>query len=642
MHYGEEKVESGKKLRSATVLIVALALILAQGIVVYSPPSQFTRIQLVNANPETIVVPDDYSTIGAAIGNASQGDTILVKKGTYYENPWIDKSLSLVGEDSNGTMVIGTGGVDRGACAVFTLAAENVTLSGFTIKSLNYSSAAFHATGIIVNGDKCTITDNNIVGTYYGIFSSIHSSTFIAQNNITATLKDGIRICGGSSITVSDNRITENAVSGIAIDGYSNKVLGNYICNNGRGIGIGSSYTVVFGNNITGNSESGIYFAASNSIIASNHIAESKYGVYFTPFFANPTNNEFYNNDFANNSQQVYISSSFVVEIWDNDYPSGGNYWSGYNGTDANSDGIGDSPYLICTNNTDRYPLMAPLINLGAGTPPSALSPSPVKQNCTVALWHFDEVAPNGVTPDVTGNNSAVYGPATWNISSSHVLVEGKFGKAFSFNGTDYAYTAASPSLDLQGEITIDAWTYVKEFKNVSYNNIVVECLRAFGYPTRVWGLAINGDPVNSSVPVGALRGFIVDNQGLLNEIVTTETLPINQWNHVVFTRSLTTGMHIYVNGVEQNVKVTSGVRNPTEPLQRGNELYIGHDSISILDDVSISNFAAEPQIKPQELSQSDSLWMQWWLVVTLMAVIAVLASALYFLKTKSKKRINA
>lgn len=35
-----------------------------------------------------------------------------------------------------------------------------------------------------------------------------------------------------------------------------------------------------------------------------------------------------------------------------------GNYWSDYNGTDANGDGIGDSPYIIDYLNQDRYPSM--------------------------------------------------------------------------------------------------------------------------------------------------------------------------------------------------------------------------------------------------------------------------------------------
>jgi len=48
--------------------------------------------------------------------------------------------------------------------------------------------------------------------------------------------------------------------------------------------------------------------------------------------------------------------------VWDDGYPSGGNYWSDYNGTDANHDGIGDTPYVIDANNADNYPLMTPYI----------------------------------------------------------------------------------------------------------------------------------------------------------------------------------------------------------------------------------------------------------------------------------------
>jgi hypothetical protein len=53
--------------------------------------------------------------------------------------------------------------------------------------------------------------------------------------------------------------------------------------------------------------------------------------------------------------------------IWDDSYPSGGNYWSDYNGPDqyggpyqneSGSDGIGDIPYIIDGANEDRYPLM--------------------------------------------------------------------------------------------------------------------------------------------------------------------------------------------------------------------------------------------------------------------------------------------
>jgi hypothetical protein len=63
----------------------------------------------------------------------------------------------------------------------------------------------------------------------------------------------------------------------------------------------------------------------------------------------------------------VSIGSVSYGNIWDNGYPSGGNYWSNYTGVDMKSgfyqnetgnDGIGDMPHTIDANNTDRYPLM--------------------------------------------------------------------------------------------------------------------------------------------------------------------------------------------------------------------------------------------------------------------------------------------
>ena len=66
--------------------------------------------------------------------------------------------------------------------------------------------------------------------------------------------------------------------------------------------------------------------------------------------------NKFYHNRFMNNTVQASIDGS--ENKWDNDYPSGGNYWSDYNGTDANGDFIGDTPYQVDENNADMYPFM--------------------------------------------------------------------------------------------------------------------------------------------------------------------------------------------------------------------------------------------------------------------------------------------
>ena len=583
------------------------------------------------------MVPDDYSKIGDAISNALPGDTVFVKKGVYQENLVINKSLSLVGEDSQNTVLVGSGDVQRGC--IITVAADNTIITGFTIKSLNYSDSSYYPYGIVINSDNCSIIGNNIQNTYSGIFCAVQSSITISQNNITANFKDGIRFFGGSSNTISGNNITMNTASGIAIEGYSDIISGNNIKNNTRAIGLGSSYTIVFGNTLTGNSESGIWFPGSDNLVYSNYITDNKYGVYFTVNFGAANDNKFYHNNFINNQQNICFSSSNNVESWDNGYPSGGNYWSDYlttypTATKIGNLGIWNLPYVICANNSDRYPLVAPFDTSNTGT--VSIDNLPVaKPDQVVALWHFDEVQPNYVTTDAIGNNPAILGSVTGNVSYTPKLVEGKFGKALSFDGWAYAYVPASPSLVIPSEITIDAWVNVQSFKNVTYNNIVVESVRTLAkYPTRIVGLAVNGDlPGNgSSVSQGALRGYVLTDSGGFNEIVTTDpVISLNQWTHVTFTRSLTTGMHIYVNGEEKNVKVTCGVLNPAGSIQRDTELYIGHDSISTIDEVAISNYGST--------QQDQSLWLQWWFWTIIGAGIIALPSTIYFIR---KRKIAA
>jgi hypothetical protein len=583
---------------------------------------------------KTIVVPDNYSTINAAVDHASSGDTVLVKRGTYNENLLINKSLTVMGEESENTIVIGTGGFNRGQSTVFTLAADHVKISGFTIESLNYSTASDHATGISVEGDNCTITGNNIRNTYYGIFCSLQSSTTISRNNITSNFKDGIRFCGGSLNKISENDIAGNAKSGIAIEGYSNTISRNNITNNNIGIGIASSYSLVFGNILTGNSNSGLYFASSNNTISANNISGSKWGIYFTSHFAAPNGNKFYHNNFVDNEATIGGSSPYNVQFWDDGYPSGGNYWSNYtaehpNATEVGTSGIGNTPYIIDENNTDNYPLLAPF-NISNASLPSANSPPATKPDSLVSLWPFNEVEPNGVTPDKTGLNPAIVGSSTGEASYTPKIVDGESDKALSFDGAAYVSVPISPSLEIPEETTIDAWINVQQFNDVEYNNIVVECVRTrASLPERTFGLAVNGyTSDNGSVPVGALRAYLATDEGL-NEIVTTEpVVSLNQWEHVVFTRSLSEGMHIYVNGEEQNVKVTSGTQNPQGTIIRETELYIGHDAICFIDEVRISNMTLE-------IASGQFLWLPWWVWATIIATASGAIFVFYYTKRK-------
>jgi nitrous oxidase accessory protein NosD len=71
--------------------------------------------------------------------------------------------------------------------------------------------------------------------------------------------------------------------------------------------------------------------------------------------------NLIYHNSFIDDGDQ---ETTYTEETnrwgWDNEFLSGGNYWSYYDGHDYIEDGIGDTPYIIDENNQDNYPLMNP------------------------------------------------------------------------------------------------------------------------------------------------------------------------------------------------------------------------------------------------------------------------------------------
>ena len=74
--------------------------------------------------------PDNYTKIQDAIDNASDGDTIFVYSGTYFEHVVVDKQLYLIGEDKNSTIIDGEGSED-----VVVIYADGVTIQQFTIRS---------------------------------------------------------------------------------------------------------------------------------------------------------------------------------------------------------------------------------------------------------------------------------------------------------------------------------------------------------------------------------------------------------------------------------------------------------------------------------------------------------------------------
>ena len=482
------------------------------------------NIQSVKAEPTTIIVPDHYRFIQDAINVAKAGDTVYVRAGTYYEVLVVSKSIMLIGEDCETTVIDALR-----AGNVINITAGNVSLKGFTLRNgqngvyissgnniiseniiANNSGMAVYIYGdwrtsyenkvsrnkIINNGggvylhakgwgitfeairntyiygntiekngwgisifaEYCVICDYNVIsgntirnnigsgvsfkGRHY--YEGTCCFNTVSGNTIESNSGDGVYLEESSNITISGNTIEDNKGHGVFLYGWlswcldneisgntikdnkghgvflyednggcdKNKVYNNTIMNNG-GCGV-KFYSEVLTcksntiskNIIANNTEHGVYFSAhpddpfmggrcEANIISENSIAyNKKHGVYLEK----SSKNRIFHNDFIGNVRQGYVTSGYE-NVWDEGYPSGGNYWSDYTGMDEKSgtnqnlpgsDGICDSPYIIDAKNRDLYPIIIPrhaIPVIWGGTIYSVGQ----KSNSTISAFHFDQ-----------------------------------------------------------------------------------------------------------------------------------------------------------------------------------------------------------------------------------------------------------
>ena len=252
------------------------------------------------------------------------------------------------------------------------------------------------------------ITNNNILNNGNGMRLFNSSDTHIIDNNIeSADWAEGIIVWISSNVEIRDNQFTN---SGIFFDTpvysdnvsyYNTHIIENntingkpiYYYKDTNGIKVpedagqvilANSNNITVENLNTSHSSFAIQLAyANNSHISNNEISNNLRGIYLNQssynkisennisdnarvaYLYNSSNNKIYHNNFIDNLYRAIVTGG-SNNLFDNSYPSGGNYWSDYIGADVKkgenqdktgSDGIGDTPYVF-VGGQDNYPFM--------------------------------------------------------------------------------------------------------------------------------------------------------------------------------------------------------------------------------------------------------------------------------------------
>jgi len=385
-----------------------------------------------------------FNNITSALLNALSGDTIFVLNGTYNERLNITSEVALRGENKYATTIDGNMTGD-----VIQVTANNVNVSGFTIRfggpdpasGISIISASENHiedniirdcfTGVrLYTSINTSISNNTFSDSDYGITISGSTNSIITENNVAGSSAISIRISDSSNINVSGNSLVSSEF-GVAIMLSSNcTIFSNTLnlCKDGIYL-VNSAENTLSTNTVSDCLEHGIRLSQSdrNSVVSNRIFFSDMYGILIDNSFQNTiqgnilsnnqqyglclefsenniilgntlsgntvsgnvsrafysSNNTFFHNNFLDLSLYSVNSTNFLTANGE------GNYWSDYNGTDANRDALGDSPYLVDGDNRDEYPLMGTFSDFIIHT--DTLNHICIISNSTISSFQFNE-----------------------------------------------------------------------------------------------------------------------------------------------------------------------------------------------------------------------------------------------------------
>lgn len=232
---------------------------------------------------DTIYVDDDntvgpwdgtlehpYQHIQDGIDHASPSDTVFVFSGNYYEHIRIDESIDLVGEDSETTIIDGSGWG-----TVISAYVEGIDISSFTVQNAGFIQRPF----------------------------ALHSAVY----------------CGSNNINIHGNIIRNNNFAGLVIlsdEGIN--IYENLIENNPFGLYLLGAENCKLFSNIIRKNRYGIVISGFNSTISNNDIRSSLTGLL---------SSESFNLSVIDNNFRLNIRHARFAEYQSSTTNWDGNYW---------------------------------------------------------------------------------------------------------------------------------------------------------------------------------------------------------------------------------------------------------------------------------------------------------------------------